>query len=116
MKIRKLFSTRYLREQFDFMLAGKWLIYGSIIGVVSGLAAALFQLLLSFVSQLSFGEMGLTPLAPGGETELFHLSTGNFVPYLVVIIPTLGGLLAGWIVYTFAPEAEGHGTDEVIKA
>lgn len=116
MKIRKLFSTRYLREQFDFMLAGKWLIYGSIIGVVSGLAAALFQLLLSFVSQLSFGKMGLTPLAPGGETELFHLSTGSFIPYLVVIIPTLGGLLAGWIVYTFAPEAEGHGTDEVIKA
>ena len=117
MKIRKLFSTRYLREQFDFMLAAKWLVYGSIIGVVSGLAAALFQLLLSFVRQLSFGKlMGLTPLAPGGETELFHLSTGSFTPYLVVIIPTLGGLLAGWIVYTFAPEAEGHGTDEVIKA
>jgi chloride channel protein, CIC family len=117
MKIQKIFSTRYLREQFDFMLAGKWLIYGSIIGIVSGSAAALFQLMLSFVSQLSIGSwMGLTPLSPGGETELFHLSTGSFVPYLVVIIPTLGGLLAGWIVYTFAPEAEGHGTDEVIKA
>lgn len=114
---RKLFSLRYLREQFDFRLAGKWLIYGSIIGVVSGLGAALFQLILSFVRQLSFGKlMGLTPLAPGGETELFHLSHGSFLPYLVVIIPTIGGLIAGWIVYTFAPEAEGHGTDEVIKA
>ena len=28
----------------------------------------------------------------------------------------IGGLISGWIVYTFAPEAEGHGTDEVIKA
>jgi len=117
MKLIKLFSLKYLREQFDFMLAGKWLIYGSIIGVVSGAGAIVFQLLLSFIRQLSFGSlMGLTPLSPGGETELFHLSTGNFIPYLVVIIPTLGGLLAGWIVYTFAPEAEGHGTDEVIKA
>ncbi len=117
MKIRKIFSTKYIREQFDFGLAGKWLIYGSIIGVVSGLGASLFQLLLSFVRQLSFGSlMGLTPLAPAGETELFHLGIGDFTPYLVVLIPTLGGLLAGWIVYTFAPEAEGHGTDEVIKA
>ncbi|RLD19802.1 MAG: chloride channel protein, partial [Bacteroidetes bacterium] len=117
MKLIKLFSLKYLREQFDFMLAGKWLIYGSIIGVVSGAGAIVFQLLLSFIRQLSFGSlMGLTPLSPGGETELFHLSTGNFIPYLVVIIPTLGGLLAGWIVYTFAPEAEGYGTDEVIKA
>ena len=117
MKLLKLFSLKYLREQFDFMLAGKWLIYGSIIGIVSGLAAIAFQLLLSFIRQLSFGSlMGLTPLSPGGETELFHLDTGSFVPYLVVIVPTIGGLLAGWIVYTFAPEAEGHGTDEVIKA
>jgi len=117
MKLLKLFSLKYLREQFDFMLAGKWLIYGSVIGVVSGLGAALFQLLLSYVRQLSLGSfMGLTPLVPGGETELFHLGTGSFTPYLIIIIPTLGGLFAGWIVYTFAPEAEGHGTDEVIKA
>ena len=117
MKIRKIFSTKYIREQFDFKLAGKWLVYGGIIGVVSGLGAALFQVLLSFVRQLSFGSlMGLTPLAPGGETELFHLGIGEFTPYLVVVIPTLGGLLAGWIVYTSAPEAEGHGTDEVIKS
>ena len=117
MKVRKIFSTRYLREQFDFLLAGKWLIYGSVIGVVSGLGAILFQLLLSYVQQLSLGKfMGLTPLAPGGEAELFHLGTGGFTPYLIVLVPTIGGLIAGWIVYTYAPEAEGHGTDEVIKA
>ena len=34
---------------------------------------------------------------------------------LLVILP-LGGLVTGWIVYTFAPEAEGHGTDAVIEA
>ena len=117
MKLEKIFSTRYLREQFDFLLAGKWLIYGSIIGVVSGLGAIVFQLLLSLIKQISFGKlMGLTPMSPGGETELFHFSAGSFTPYLVVLLPTVGGLVAGWIVYTFAPEAEGHGTDEVIKA
>jgi CIC family chloride channel protein len=28
----------------------------------------------------------------------------------------VGGLVVGWLVYTFAPEAEGHGTDAVINA
>jgi len=27
-----------------------------------------------------------------------------------------GGLVSGWLVYTFAPEAEGHGTDAAIEA
>ena len=60
--------------------------------------------------------MGLEPLTPGGEKELFHISQGTYTPWLIILIPTLGGLLAGWIVYTFAPEAEGHGTDEVIRS
>ena len=28
----------------------------------------------------------------------------------------MGGLISGLLVYTFAPEAEGHGTDTVVKA
>jgi CIC family chloride channel protein len=28
----------------------------------------------------------------------------------------MGGILSGWLVYTFAPEAEGHGTDAAIDA
>jgi chloride channel protein, CIC family len=31
-------------------------------------------------------------------------------------VPAVGGLLSGLIVYTFAPEAEGHGTDAVVNA
>jgi CIC family chloride channel protein len=32
------------------------------------------------------------------------------------VATTLGGLLSGLLVYNFAPEAEGHGTDAVVKA
>ncbi len=117
MKVRHLHQPRYLKQHFDFRLAGRWLTFGTLIGIVSGLGAILFQMLLSLVRQLSFARlMGLTPLAPGGETELFHLGGGSFTPYLVIALPAVGGLLAGWLVYTYAPEAEGHGTDEVIKA
>lgn len=33
-----------------------------------------------------------------------------------MLLPAMGGLVSGWIVYTFAPEAEGHGTDAAIDA
>ncbi len=36
--------------------------------------------------------------------------------WFLFLIPSLGGLLSGWLVFTFAPEAEGHGTDAVIEA
>ena len=35
---------------------------------------------------------------------------------MMLWIPALGGLLSGLIVFTFAPEAEGHGTDAMIES
>jgi CBS domain-containing protein len=37
-------------------------------------------------------------------------------PWLIPVITTLGGLLCGLMVYTFASKAEGHGTDAAIEA
>src|SRR5207253_2772995 len=59
---------------------------------------------------------GYRPTSPGGEAELFQPTTTEFRPWLLLIVPTVGGLLSGWIVYTLAPEAEGHGTDAAIAA
>jgi len=36
--------------------------------------------------------------------------------WLFFILPVVGGLLSGIIVYWFAPEAEGHGTDAMIDS
>ena len=36
--------------------------------------------------------------------------------WLLPLVPALGGLLSGLIVFTWAPEAEGHGTDAMIRA
>ncbi|MDH4298180.1 MAG: chloride channel protein, partial [Cyclobacteriaceae bacterium] len=60
--------------------------------------------------------MGLQPGEPGGEVAEHFFSVGAFNPYLIVLVPAIGGLITGFIVYKFAPEAEGHGTDEAIKA
>ena len=36
--------------------------------------------------------------------------------WLIPLATTLGGLISGLLVYNIAPEAEGHGTDTVVKA
>lgn len=106
-----------LRHEFDFRLAGRWLFYGLIVGVISGLGAILFQTLLEIFKEYAIVKwIGLDPGGPGGEIPLFKLIKGPFNPFLLVFIPALGGLIVGFIVYRFAPEAEGHGTDEAIKS
>ncbi|CAN5305803.1 chloride channel protein [soil metagenome] len=106
-----------LRKEFDFRLAGRWLLFGLAVGVISGLGAILFQTILEIVKEVAITHwMGISPGHPGGENETFKLSLANMNPWLVVLIPALGGLLTGFIVFKFAPEAEGHGTDEAIKA
>ncbi len=40
----------------------------------------------------------------------------TFVPWMLLIVPTIGGLISGILVYTIAPEAEGHGTDGAIAS
>lgn len=113
----KAYKLPSIRKEFDFRLAGTWLFYGLIVGVISGLGAILFQTLLGVVKEYAMVQwMGLDPGGPGGEEPLFRLVQGDFNPFLVVLIPALGGLTAGLIIYYFAPEAEGHGTDEAIKA
>jgi CIC family chloride channel protein len=106
-----------LTREFDFRLAGRWLILGSVVGLISGLGAIVFQTLLTLVKEYSMNHlMGIQPVKPGGEHDLIEFTLGQFNPYLIVLLPALGGIIAGIIVYRFAPEAEGHGTDEAINA
>ncbi len=113
----KVYNPAAISREFDFRLAGRWLILGSVVGIISGLGAILFQSLLVIVKEFAVVHlMGLQPNQPGGEQEAVRFTLGRFNPYLIVLLPALGGLIAGFIVYRFAPEAEGHGTDEAINA
>jgi CIC family chloride channel protein len=57
-------------------------------------------------------------MGPAGEARLGWLvdSARSFQPWWLVIVPAVGGLLSGYIVFKLAPEAEGHGTDAAIAA
>jgi CIC family chloride channel protein len=47
---------------------------------------------------------------------MLHEIVGPHGLWLVPLATTLGGLVAGLLVYGLAPETEGHGTDTVVKA
>ena len=91
-----------------------------IVGIVAGLAATVFYVATEAASHFALdGLAGYRPEpAPAGEIKFSWMQPTDttFRPWMLVVIPTVGGLLAGLIIYTFAPEAEGHGTDSAIAA
>ena len=58
---------------------------------------------------------GYQPPLPVGEGN--RLAAGTFTrPWAIPLVVGLGGLISGFLVFRFAPEAEGHGTDAAIAA
>ncbi len=97
--------------------AGRWISNYILIGLISGLGAILFHYLCQIGSHFFLYLLaGYRPPSPAGEGHLFHPSQTPFNRWILLFIPSFGGILSGWLVYTFAPEAEGHGTDAAIEA
>jgi CIC family chloride channel protein len=97
--------------------AGKWTLYFILIGVIAGLGSVAFQYLCQIGMHVFLDLMaGYRPPQPAGEPHLFIPSTTPFNRWVLFFLPAMGGIVSGWLVYTFAPEAEGHGTDAAIDA
>lgn len=101
----------------DIAHAGKWAVYFIAIGIIAGLGSILFHYLCQLGIHYFMDLMaGYRPPAPAGEHHLLPPTTSPFNRWFLFFLPALGGLFSGWLVYTFAPEAEGHGTDAAINA
>lgn len=89
-------------------------------GIVSGVAAAAFLVAIDLVDFFALETIvGYRPPHPPGEPQLGFLGatpTSPFRPWLLLVIPAAGALAGGILVAIFAPEAEGHGTNSVIKS
>ena len=97
--------------------AGKWFSFFIIIGIIAGLGSVLFHTLCQLGIHYFMDFMaGYRPTPPAGEHHLLEPTTRPFSRWILLFLPALGGVVSGWLVYTFAPEAEGHGTDAAIDA
>ena len=85
------------------------------VGVVAGLGAILFDQLLHLALNVLHLVTGY--LEPGrGSPATLAAEIIEKHSYWFLVIPALGGLASGILVYSLAPEAEGHGTDAMIEA
>lgn len=101
----------------DIAVAGRWLFYFVLIGIIAGCGAVIFHYLCGLGMHFFLDMMaGYRPEAPAGEHLLLPHTQTPFNKWILLILPALGGVVSGWLVYTFAPEAEGHGTDAAIDA
>jgi CIC family chloride channel protein len=88
-----------------------------LVGVISGVGAIVFFVACQVVYHFALDTLaGYHPEPPGGEPRLFADTGIALRPWLLIAVPVLGGLLSGLLVFTIAPEAEGHGTDAAIAA
>jgi CIC family chloride channel protein len=95
---------------FTFKIFGNWdssseaLFIGTalIVGLGTGLGAVAFRYLIQGVEWVGY--------------DWFPVITAGWGKAYVLIIPAIGGLIVGPLVYFFAREAKGHGVPEVMEA
>ncbi len=82
-----------------------------VVGAGSGLGAVAFRYLIYFFTWLATGHVQFGQQGRVGSTHFPGLGLGFFV-----VIPVIGGLIYGPLIYRYAREARGHGVPEVMVA
>jgi CIC family chloride channel protein len=82
-----------------------------LIGAGSGLGAVVFRYLIYFFTWLATGHSQFGQAGYVGSSHLPWLGLGFFV-----LIPAVGGIIYGPLIYRYAREARGHGVPEVMVA
>lgn len=117
--IQRLISLQRIKSSIEnprYLL--KWFVMSTLIGIVAGIGAIAFYAAIHLANHwLLNGLVGYVPPDPAGEGTAGVMPFWNSVrPWLLPIVTAAGGLVAGIIVFSLAPEAEGHGTDAAIAA
>ncbi|HEX4767389.1 MAG TPA: chloride channel protein [Lichenihabitans sp.] len=82
----------------------------AVVGVVTGLGALFFRVMISVVHNLFF----LQTVSATYDSSLF--TPANPWGAWVILVPVAGAVIVTFIVANFAPEAKGHGVPEVMGA
>ncbi len=109
-------------KKLDWRMLTRPVILSVLVGLVTGSAAVLFYFATNSVEHLFLNNLaGYHPPGEGtgailamGDRMIDSLSMDH--RWFLFLVPVIGGLVSGFLVFKFAPEAEGHGTDAAIDA
>lgn len=102
----------------DLQIVGRMLFHTTLVGVAAGLIGALFFASVEYLQYLFLESLaGYSVLRANGETLWTGLepAADAFRPWLLVLLPALGGLACGALT-RLAPEARGGGGNATIDA
>ncbi len=112
---------RQIKSRFDPELYGwsshiRWPLMSIAVGSVSGLGAIFFEELLRYTLHhfLLLPTGFIEPIGGMGAETVANLA--SIRSWWFLVIPALGGLVSGLLVYFIAPEAQGEGTDAMIES
>jgi CIC family chloride channel protein len=100
----------------DLRIVGRTLLHAAAVGVAAGLAGAAFFAGLEYFTRFVLDDLaGYIPLRADGETFAASSVSHPFRPWLLALLPALGGLACG-LITRLAPETRGGGGDAMIDA
>lgn len=114
-----LFTSFYQSFQKKILSgqAGMWVAIGILIGVSAGVGSLILYNMIRLISDLLLtGLTGFNPPLPGAEggTGVYALEISRRL--WIPVSTTLGGLIAGYMVYKLSPGSEGLGINAAINA
>jgi CIC family chloride channel protein len=100
----------------DLRIVGRTLLHAAMVGLAAGLFGSAFFAGLESVQRVLLERLaGYVPLRAHGEGFVVAEEVHAFRPWLLVILPALGGLACG-LLTQLAPETRGGGVDATINA
>ncbi len=123
-------STRYINKKLhgfgkavNVVSTGKWILLTVLVGVVAGIGSLIFAYMLEHLQHYCFVVLaGYNHPLPGGEggggPSAFSINQVLNVGHrwILLVMPVLGGLLSGVLVYYTTPPSDSQGIDSVIEA
>jgi len=110
-------NSSWLRSLFKLAYAERWLVISTIIGLAVGYFAYAFYLLLHYTEGFIAWLLGINNKPFGFLYDIALTAVEHEMRNpLVIALVVAGAAISSFLVYTYAPEAEGHGTDAAISA
>jgi chloride channel protein, CIC family len=109
--------TNALRSA-ELRAIGRVVMHALVVGLAVGAGACLFYMLLAIAERAFIeGIAGYEPLRSAGEHAVdFPMPRREFSPWVLAVLPALGGLASGFIAQRLAHETSGGGGDAYIDA